>query len=353
MKNDYLNRHAEMADQILDDFLLSPRDKVLHLYLKSYFKSERKYGKRDRKEISDLIYLRIVKQLLGIQKDLTEMYRNPEQIDPEKIANENESKFLAKIRAEELSKGMTLSHIISRILSKSLTYFYAPDIDDEQLGEFDLVDGVPSVPVGMSIGNKLGDTKFIVQDISSQKIWKHIPTVSGSAWDVCSGAGGKAIMLREHYPEVELYCSDIRKRSLYNLLDRFDYMQLKEPHIFIANMMEPKEILPFTAVSNVLADVPCSGSATWHRQPEQALSFDSSSLKEYQKKQFTICANSLQFLEENGMLIYSTCSYFKKENEDVVDLLKEKFSLETIFQGMVDYYADGGDALFLSVLTKA
>ncbi len=349
--SDFLERHAEIANEILESFLSNPRDKVLHLYLKSYFKSERKYGKRDRKQISDLVYMRIVQQLLGLPGALIDIYQNRDQLDAQEIAANNSSKFLQKIRTEPLSGGMTVESIVRRILSKSRTFFYAPHLSASQTNKLVMTEGVPSVAVGESIADQLGDTtKFIVQDISSQKIWQHVPALVGACWDVCSGAGGKAIMLQSLYPELKLYCSDIRKGSLYNLLDRFDYMQLPAPQVFTVDMSEPKEVLPFGHVEGILTDVPCSGSATWHRQPEQALTFDLSDLKRYTDLQKNISANSLPFLTDEGLYIYVTCSYFRAENEDVIIHLQEKYNLSLLYQGMLDYYEAQGDALFVAVM---
>ncbi len=348
----YLNRHIEIAEGLLDEFLRADDEKVLHLYLKRYFSANKKYGKRDRKQISDVVYLIIVRQLLGIDSSIEKLWESREDLNAEKIASQNESQFLRKLRNNVLSDGMSIAHIVQRYLRSSRTFFYTEKkiADPDPLIEWH--SDVPSIPVGHSIGHLLGHRNFFVQDISSQKIWEHISLPKGSIWDVCSGGGGKALMCRMLHPENKIYCSDKRKRSLYNLLDRFDDMQVENPDVFVVDMSESKSDLPVEDVGSILADLPCSGSATWHRQPEQALVFETDRLDRYADLQKLISSNAMEFMNSSGLFIYVTCSYFRAENEDVVSLLKEEFNMEVLHQSMVDYYLIGGDALFLAVLRR-
>ena len=48
------------------------------------------------------------------------------------------------------------------------------------------------------------------------------------------------------------------------------------------------------------------------------------------QRQQRILADILPSLKENGVLIYSTCSYSKKENEDITDWLCKDFELESV-----------------------
>jgi NOL1/NOP2/fmu family ribosome biogenesis protein len=48
------------------------------------------------------------------------------------------------------------------------------------------------------------------------------------------------------------------------------------------------------------------------------------------QRQQRIVADVLPALKEDGVLIYSTCSYSKEENEDMVDWLMTTFELETV-----------------------
>ncbi len=346
----YRDRHISIAEDILENFLTDDREKVLHLYLKKYFRSERKYGKRDRKSIGDWVYLIIIRQLLGISMSVAELADRRETLDPRDIAAEGRSKLLTKLRSEPLSEGISLEMIIARFLSLSRTFFYTDEpIHDERVR---YVDGVASVPVGISISHIMGDQKFIVQDISSQKIWENVKLETGPVWDVCSGSGGKSLMCHAHYPESPLYCSDLRKGSLYNLLERFVHMGYPEPEVFVADMSEPKEVMPFSQVKNIIADLPCTGSATWHRQPEQALFFDQTRVEYYSGLQRSIVQNSTDFLEKGGLLLYITCSYFRSENEDNLTKICAEWGLEVRSSLLLNYFDVGGDSLFLSVLSK-
>ena len=67
----------------------------------------------------------------------------------------------------------------------------------------------------------------------------------------------------------------------------------------------------------ILADVPCSGSGTWRRSPEQLNAFTTKSLAKYTSIQSQILDRVLA-MKSAKTVIYSTCSIFKEENEELV-----------------------------------
>ncbi len=78
--------------------------------------------------------------------------------------------------------------------------------------------------------------------------------------------------------------------------------------------------LPFAAkFDRVLVDAPCSGTGTLGRNPEIKWRLEPSDLMELQRTQVEILRNALNVLADGGVLVYSTCSLQREENEDVVN----------------------------------
>jgi 16S rRNA (cytosine967-C5)-methyltransferase len=75
----------------------------------------------------------------------------------------------------------------------------------------------------------------------------------------------------------------------------------------------------------IIADLPCSGSGTWARTPEQMYFFKQEKIEYYSSLQKRIVSNLYPYLEKGGLLVYITCSVFKNENEEVVDFILENF----------------------------
>ena len=102
----------------------------------------------------------------------------------------------------------------------------------------------------------------------------------------------------------------------------------------------------------ILADVPCSGSGTWRRNPQQKWRITPDSLEEILTRQITILNEVRNLIKKNGFLFYITCSLLKIENEEVVDkfLIQNKnFSLLNKENITIDARGDG---FFCAVLQR-
>lgn len=102
----------------------------------------------------------------------------------------------------------------------------------------------------------------------------------------------------------------------------------------------------------VMADVPCSGSGTWGRTPEQLLCFREEQLMAYQTLQRAILRNAVKAIQPGGFLLYSTCSVFRAENEEQVRFIQEELQLERMESRLLTGYAQKADTLFAALFYK-
>lgn len=136
-------------------------------------------------------------------------------------------------------------------------------------------------------------------------------------WDACSGAGGKSIFLSQKYEDqISLTCSDKRLTILENLKARFIKLGLDLPKVELIDLTEPSHLS--VKYDSIILDVPCSGSGTWGRTPEQIQSFDPEMPLRFAKIQRKIVSNALKNLKPGGKLFYLTCSVFSEENENTI-----------------------------------
>ena len=75
----------------------------------------------------------------------------------------------------------------------------------------------------------------------------------------------------------------------------------------------------------VLVDVPCSNSGVLARRPEARYHQSNRTLQDLGKLQRAILADSVPTLAPEGLLIYSTCSIWSEENQQVVQWLLNEF----------------------------
>jgi 16S rRNA (cytosine967-C5)-methyltransferase len=69
----------------------------------------------------------------------------------------------------------------------------------------------------------------------------------------------------------------------------------------------------------ILADVPCSGFGTLRKNPDLKWRRGEKDIKRLSGLQFSILNNLSAYVKEGGIFIYSTCTVFREENEDVVE----------------------------------
>ena len=99
----------------------------------------------------------------------------------------------------------------------------------------------------------------------------------------------------------------------------------------------------------IICDAPCSGSGTWGRTPEQLSRFQKEKIEDYATLQKAIAVNASKCLKEEGLFFYITCSVFRRENEDVVEHIRQEAKLRLIEQRYVKGYEEKADTLFTAL----
>lgn len=220
--------------------------------------------------------------------------------------------------------------------------------------------GVFRLPNGMNTDN-LGvlNRDFVIQDLSSSKtgtlIREALPHLAGKLWDCCAASGGKTIMLYDTFgKQLQYTVSDLRAGILHNLRDRLSSAGIRHYNLCRADLEAalPPEIKPET-MDVVLADVPCTGSGTWARTPEQHYYFSPEKLSLFVNRQKAICTTALSALKRGGTYIYITCSVFEAENDGVVNFLEKEYGLTLLKRTVIDGIPDNADSMFIALLTKS
>lgn len=195
----------------------------------------------------------------------------------------------------------------------------------------------------------------VVQDRSSQQVanlFSYFQEASiKKVWDCCAASGGKSILLMDTLPGILLSVSDIRATILHNLRQRFAEAGIAQFQSFLADLSQPLPVKQ--QYDAIICDVPCSGSGTWGRTPEQLSFFNTQEISRYAQLQATIAGNAIPHLKQGGYLLYITCSVFAAENEMNVNKLAEQHSLKLITLEVFTGYQYKADTMFAALLQKA
>jgi 16S rRNA (cytosine967-C5)-methyltransferase len=199
--------------------------------------------------------------------------------------------------------------------------------------------------------------EVVIQDYNSQQIASFFSNIEHrtsniklSAWDCCAASGGKSLLLYDNIPAIDLTVSDIRESIMVNLKKRFKEAGISKYKSFVADLTSNFTAQPVYDL--IIADVPCTGSGTWSRTPEQLFYFTEEKINEYATRQKKILSNIIPALKPGAFLLYITCSVFRKENEDAVAFMQEH-GLELVKKKLLAGYDQKADTLFAALLQRS
>jgi 16S rRNA (cytosine967-C5)-methyltransferase len=193
----------------------------------------------------------------------------------------------------------------------------------------------------------------IIQDYASQRTGTFLGLgkpghPAPALWDCCAASGGKSIMAFDLDPRIRLTVTDKRESILQNLHQRFKTAGIQNYQAFVADLTQPMANHTKLKPDIILADLPCSGSGTWARTPEQPYFFRPVQIDQYSRLQKSILSNVVPHLSPGGRLVYITCSVFKKENEEVARFIQSQFNLRLTAMQLLTGYALKADTLFVA-----
>lgn len=148
--------------------------------------------------------------------------------------------------------------------------------------------------------------------------------------DLCASPGGKSTHIQPLLSRGSLLVSNEVIRSRANVL-KDNIIKWGCENAVVTNN-DPKD---FTRLENyfdvIVVDAPCSGSGLFRRDPEAIEEWSENNVQLCSQRQQRILADIWPALKKNGILIYSTCSYSKEEDEDMVNwLVHEKSALQCL-----------------------
>ena len=189
--------------------------------------------------------------------------------------------------------------------------------------------------------------------------------------DLCAAPGGKSTLLQSMISSESLLVSNEVIKSRAAVLEE-NITKWGSANVVVTN----NDPAHFARLENyfdvIVIDAPCSGSGLFRRDPDAINEWSENNVQLCSQRQQRIIADVWPALKQNGILIYSTCSYSAEEDENILDWMAEGFEVRGIQlkvkpewdiiesvsdkQGIHGYrfYPDKikGEGLFLAVLQK-
>ncbi|MDU4889089.1 MAG: 16S rRNA (cytosine(967)-C(5))-methyltransferase RsmB [Clostridium sp.] len=165
-----------------------------------------------------------------------------------------------------------------------------------------------------------------VQDESAMLVAPAMDLEEGmTILDLCSAPGGKTTHIAELMNNTgKVYGFDIYEHKLQLIKNNCDRLGLNTIELGILDATERSEKLKESG-DRVLIDVPCSGLGIIRKKPEIKYTKREKELKEIVAIQRKIMENAAGYVKKGGILLYSTCTINKDENENNIQWFLKKF----------------------------
>ena len=183
---------------------------------------------------------------------------------------------------------------------------------------------------------------YYVQEASSmfldEVLRQHLPNRPLMALDLCAAPGGKSTLMRSALPEGSiLYSNEPNRKRASILLENVEKWGY-ENH-FVTNLYPKDYRKSETTFDVILCDVPCSGEGMFRKDPDSVNEWSLQNVEHCWQLQREIVNEAWQCLNDGGLLIYSTCTYNTKEDEENVRWIKDELGAEILH---VEVKADWG-----------
>ncbi|MFV0419929.1 MAG: methyltransferase RsmF C-terminal domain-like protein [Dysgonomonas sp.] len=173
---------------------------------------------------------------------------------------------------------------------------------------------------------------YYVQEASSMFIGQVLKQYIGNnirILDLCAAPGGKSTLIADMIDEDSLLVSNEVIRSRSNILAE-NIIKWGKPNIIVTNN-DPKQIGKLNGFFDIiLVDAPCSGEGMFRKDENAIKEWSVENVKLCRERQQRILADIWPALKEEGILIYSTCTYNRDENEENVIWMRDELGAQVL-----------------------
>ena len=173
---------------------------------------------------------------------------------------------------------------------------------------------------------------YYVQEASSMFLWHVLKDCVGTdtkkkVLDLCAAPGGKSTLLASYFTDGLMVANEVIKLRAAILVENIT--KWGSDHVIVTNN-DPSHFQSLPGFFDVMViDAPCSGSGLFRKDPNAINEWSDDNVQLCSQRQQRILVDILPALNEDGILIYSTCSYSMEEDEAIADWLVSEMNMES------------------------
>ena len=182
---------------------------------------------------------------------------------------------------------------------------------------------------GLHIGHTLG--LFYVQEPSAMMPVLALPDFPKNAkiLDLCASPGGKTLHLANLFEDGVIYANEVNKGRGKKLVSNIERLGLKNVVVTQMTSQELKNTFQ-DYFDIILVDAPCSLEGTFRKDALAISLWSKERVQEMARLQKELLQDVIPMLKKNGQLIYSTCTFSKEEDEEVVQEILSQGQMELV-----------------------
>jgi len=146
--------------------------------------------------------------------------------------------------------------------------------------------------------------------------------------DLCGAPGGKSTLLSSYFKDGLVVSNEVIRSRAAILVENIT--KWGSDNVVVTNN-GPKDFAPLQGYFDVIIiDAPCSGSGLFRKDPNATTEWSEENVLFCSHRQQRILTDVYTTLKKNGIIIYSTCSYSKEEDEEIVDWMMNQFAVDSL-----------------------
>lgn len=174
--------------------------------------------------------------------------------------------------------------------------------------------------------NQLSKGDYYIQDEASQIVSSLLEVQPGmKVLDACAAPGGKTTHLAQLMKnQGQIIALDLSVPKTKILQKNCQRLGASIVQIICADSTCSLPFSPALFFDRILIDAPCSGLGTLHRHPDIKWHRRPDDINRLSFLQLTLLENLSGYLKKGGILIYSTCTMTREENDLVVERFRQR-----------------------------
>ncbi|MFI3284661.1 MAG: 16S rRNA (cytosine(967)-C(5))-methyltransferase RsmB [Erysipelotrichaceae bacterium] len=195
---------------------------------------------------------------------------------------------------------------------------------------------------------------FQIQDFGASLIVEHLALNSGlKVLDLCAAPGGKTAQIAmKMKDDGEIIACDLHPHRVALIEEKMKTLHINSvcAKVMDGTCLNDAWLEHF---DRILLDVPCSGLGVLSRRPDIKFHTSAENIDEIIQIQAQLLKTSVHYLKKEGIMVYSTCTLNKKENEkQIQQFLLQHPEMKLLHEETIWPHESLSDGFYLAKMIK-